>query len=118
MQWESFDSDSRHVSHNYLPPKVRQSSILTEQILEEISKSITNFKPSKSLADLMESSPASRNSDEPAAEIDVVISGGGLKHFFMVGAAYVLKKALEKNNVRIARIRYDRYQMPYDIIYI
>jgi predicted acylesterase/phospholipase RssA len=62
------------------------------------------------LADLLESSQHNGINDsryddqEPSLEIDVVISGGGLKHFFMVGAAYVLQKHLRKHNVRIARI--------------
>ena len=40
----------------------------------------------------------------PAAEIDLVISGGGLKAFFACGAADVLKHALYTHNIRIARL--------------
>jgi hypothetical protein len=40
----------------------------------------------------------------PVAEIDLVISGGGLKGFFMCGAAHVLRKELAKRNIEINRI--------------
>lgn len=40
----------------------------------------------------------------PVAEIDLVISGGGLKGFFMCGAAHVLRKELSKRNIEINRI--------------
>lgn len=40
----------------------------------------------------------------PAAEIDLVISGGGFKGYFMCGAAHVLTKELAKRNMRINRI--------------
>ena len=38
------------------------------------------------------------------AEIDLVISGGGFKGYFMCGAAHVLTKELAKRNMRINRI--------------
>ena len=38
------------------------------------------------------------------AEIDLVISGGGFKGYFMCGASHVLTKELAKRNMRINRI--------------
>jgi len=40
----------------------------------------------------------------PKAEIDVVISGGGLKGYFMVGCGYILMGQLAKHKINIARI--------------
>lgn len=66
------------------------------------------------LADLHEnstfkhgSSRSGRNSYEefkPIAEIDFVISGGGMKGYFATGCVDVLKHALDHNNMRIARL--------------
>jgi predicted acylesterase/phospholipase RssA len=36
-------------------------------------------------------------------EVDVVISGGGLKGYFVTGASYVLHKSLSKNGITVAR---------------
>jgi hypothetical protein len=67
----------------------RDSIILTEKILKKISGSIQTFRPSKSLAEL--SSPRSivrTLSPEPIAEIDVVISGGGMKCYYVAGISF------------------------------
>ena len=64
----------------------RDTIVLTEKILKKISASVVTFRPSKSLAEL--SSPRSvdvSNSPEPVAEIDVVISGGGMKCYYVAG---------------------------------
>jgi hypothetical protein len=37
-------------------------------------------------------------------EIDLVISGGGIKGYFMTGASHILKHELKKQNIRIRRI--------------
>jgi hypothetical protein len=37
-------------------------------------------------------------------EIDLVISGGGIKGYFMTGASHILKHELRKQNIRIRRI--------------
>jgi len=42
--------------------------------------------------------------EEKDVEIDIVLSGGGLKGYFVNGAAYVLLKELKKRNVKIARV--------------
>jgi hypothetical protein len=34
------------------------------------------------------------------ADIDIVISGGGLKGYFMVGATFILAKEMKKRNLR------------------
>mmetsp|Transcript_25536 Transcript_25536/g.47872 ORF Transcript_25536/g.47872 Transcript_25536/m.47872 type:complete len:384 (+) Transcript_25536:84-1235(+) len=83
----------------------RDSILLTEKILHKISSSIHTFKPSKSLAEL--SSPraiARTDSPEPIAEIDVVISGGGMKCYYVAGCLAVLQEQLAKNNVKVARV--------------
>lgn len=82
----------------------RQSTILTLNLLEQISCSVSSFKPSSSLAELALLQKEKMKSEEnPIAEIDVVISGGGMKGYFMVGAVYILAKEMIKNNVKIAR---------------
>ena len=82
----------------------RQSTILTLSLLEQISCSVSSFKPSSSLAELALLQKEKYKSEaNPIAEIDVVISGGGMKGYFMVGAVYILAKEMIKNNVKIAR---------------
>lgn len=119
----------------------RQSSNLTVSIIQQIKNSISNFKPSRSLAQIVKptsnyrsqmfslidqdeydnvfvndqhyrsstslnchSSPGSRDITAARVEIDLVISGGGLKGYYMTGCAGVLLKQLEQNHIRIARI--------------
>lgn len=78
----------------------KKRNILCEQLLDVIRASVLSFKPSKSLASLRDLECKS----EPAAEIDIVISGGGLKGYFMTGCSHILLHELEKQNVQIARI--------------
>lgn len=96
---------NHHRFHKFEP---RQSTTLTLRLLEEIRKSISSFRPSMSLAmlaaskshasmlslgDLLSSQPSSASTPDtvlsdsfhPKAEIDIVISGGGLKGYFMSG---------------------------------
>ena len=92
---------------------IRPHVRLTLKLLDEISKSIAVFRPSKSLADLTKRK-SSKNMFQldvaytdaalPAAEIDIVISGGGLKGYFMCGAVSILKHELQRYNVKIARV--------------
>ena len=111
----------------------RVSSIkLIESMLDTIADSISTFRPSKSLAfislqqdqiirpDLTDQDEIGSESDDSssrygtiatvpasssaAAEIDLVISGGGFKGYFMCGAAHVLTKELAKRNMKINRI--------------
>lgn len=51
----------------------------------------------------LEGISASVHDAPPIAQIDVVISGGGLKGFFACGAARVLQQELDANNITIAR---------------
>lgn len=78
---------------------------LCKQLLDVIRNSILTFKPSKSLSCLNDiSHTKSFDSVTWAAEIDIVISGGGLKGYFMTGCSHVLKDQLSKQNVHIARV--------------
>jgi Patatin-like phospholipase len=116
------------------PSERKQSIKLIEVLLDTIAESVSTFKPSKSLAiisrkhdeetraaEYFDSLPqpddsgsendnaslrgSSKGSLSPAvAEIDLVISGGGFKGYFMCGAAHVLTKELAKRNMRINRI--------------
>lgn len=78
----------------------RRRNHLCAQLLDLISDSVMTFKPSKSLGSLMEA----RDYTAPAVEIDVVVSGGGLKGYFITGCSHILKKELAKQNVKIARV--------------
>jgi len=72
-------------------------------MLESICGSVSQFKPSNSIAasmDLMRGAGI----QVPEIEIDLVLSGGGLKGYYMAGASYVLLNELEKQNVRISRV--------------
>ena len=81
-------------------PKYRSTVALTQRLLAEIGGSLKVFKPSKSLSMLSQLSEG----DQAAAEIDIVISGGGLKCYFMTGCYEILCHELKRRNVRIARI--------------
>ena len=61
---------------------------LLGSLLDSVSASITTFRPSPSLADL----PSGGLCKE---EVDVVISGGGLKGYFVIGARKVLETQFE-----------------------
>ena len=68
---------------------------LLNRLLTVVSESITTFRPSPSLADL--------SGHGPPEEIDVVVSGGGLKGYFLIGARTVLESQLERRNLRVRR---------------
>ena len=103
------EDSSYRVYKGIIRPHVR----LTLKLLDEIGKSIAVFRPSKSLADLTKRK-SSKNMFQidathtdpalPAAEIDIVISGGGLKGYFMCGAVSILKRELQRYNVKIGRV--------------
>jgi len=90
-----------HLSAVY-PIDDRKRNELCRQLLHLISRSVLSFKPSKSFAslDLMSEAQPKRE----AVEIDIVVSGGGLKGYFMSGCSHVLQHELAKQNVKIARI--------------
>ena len=108
-----------------------QSIKLIEGILDTVADSVRTFHPSKSLAiisrvhdreikaaqyfdtlpqhddsgsEVSDNSPGEVTKESAVAEIDLVISGGGFKGYFMCGAAHVLTKELAKRNMRINRI--------------
>jgi predicted acylesterase/phospholipase RssA len=93
------ESDSPRSPKNV---KFRPMVALTEQLLEQISSSLKVFKPSKSLS--MLNKLTEDYEKEAAAEIDLVISGGGMKCYFMTGCYAILCQELKKRNVKIARI--------------
>jgi len=86
----------------YSPP-ARPMVELCEHLLGEIGKSLKVFKPSKSLAMLSSLSSESLK-DKGGAEIDVVISGGGMKCYFMTGCHSILSQELDRRGVKIARV--------------
>ena len=98
----------------------RQSTYLTIRLLNEIKLSIRSFQPSKSLqvltslqstislddsmTNLLTMDTQQPKQKKPTAEIDIVISGGGLKGYFMAGCSSILLSELKKNRVNISRI--------------
>ncbi|RYH24379.1 hypothetical protein EON65_16790 [archaeon] len=84
---------------NY-PIEDRKRNQLCVKLLDVIKNSVTSFKPSQSLASL---SLLGQN-QKPAVEIDVVISGGGLKGYFVTGCSHIMKHEFERQNIKIARV--------------
>lgn len=84
------------------PIEDRKRNELCRQLLDLISRSVLSFKPSKSLSCLDGMSDLQPKRE--AVEIDIVVSGGGLKGYFMSGCSHVLQHELAKQNVKIARI--------------
>lgn len=85
----------RHtLSMSNMHPVLRNNIILTCQLLDQISDSIAVFRPSKSLADMNDVSDRLPPGVvvKHHAEIDIVISGGGLKGYFMAGAGRILTR--------------------------
>lgn len=88
----------------------RSSTALTLRLIDQIADSVEVFKPSASLYALSRlgndtddvNSQSAANKDP--VEIDVVISGGGLKGYFACGALSVLETHLLKQNMRISRV--------------
>jgi hypothetical protein len=93
--------------------KFRASTVLTEKIIAEISDSVRVFRPSKSLHELVsghegqageEDEEAAAAAPSPTATIDLVVSGGGLKGYFVCGCVSVLQRQLASHNIHIARV--------------
>ena len=108
----------------------KERTALCSALLDQISRSILTFRPSESLynldkmvmyeseeeqydrgLDLDDENQAQYNDTaQPTVlpgdpvEIDIVLSGGGLKGYFMVGASNILMKELDKRGIGIARI--------------
>lgn len=84
---------------------LRTSSQLTEKILRSIANSVPIFRPSQSLAVLSEDALSSpESSDSSIADIDLIISGGGLKFYHVMGSIAVLQKQFQQNKIQIARV--------------
>jgi hypothetical protein len=70
----------------------------------------SNSNSDSNISSISSSSSSSNNSsysnlkhNDPPIEIDLVISGGGLKNLFMVGSAFILQQEFERHNIHIAR---------------
>ena len=97
------DTQKNSKNRNLDNPMERSArSALTQQLLEAVTMSVTTFRPSESISALV--SMDSRQHAQPEIEIDVIITGGGMKGYFMAGASHVLLRELEKQNVKIARV--------------
>ena len=87
-----------------LPPR-RSRVLMVENILEVIKESVVGFKPSRSLGMLKDLEEGQGiDIENLAAEIDLTISGGGLKGYYCVGAVHVLLRHLHANNIGIRRV--------------
>lgn len=90
---------------NPIPGDFRQNferTSLCARMLKNVSDKITTFRPSESLHNLR-SNVMDGDEAEPV-EIDVVLSGGGLKGYFMAGCSQVLRSELAKQNITIGRV--------------
>jgi hypothetical protein len=110
-----FDEEVPLNDEESVVPKMRPSTYLTIRLLREIRSAISNFRPSQSLAMLstvksyqsvlsLDDTSQLNNETEAKAEIDIVISGGGLKGYFMAGCAEVLLSQLMRHKISISRI--------------
>ena len=88
----------------------RASTVLTEKIIVEIAASIKVFRPSRSLHQLVTDREEGRAGGDGGADssgaisIDLVVSGGGLKGYFVCGCVSVLQRQLASHNMHIARV--------------
>lgn len=87
-----------------MPLEDRKRNKLCMKLLDTINHSVTTFRPSESLACLKAIKSTETVHRPPPVEIDVVVSGGGLKGYFMAGCGHVLLHELEIQNVKIARV--------------
>jgi predicted acylesterase/phospholipase RssA len=86
---------------SYSVGKDNKRHYLCEDLLDTIKNSVTTFKPSRSMASL---ALLEETENTPATEIDICVSGGGLKGYFMTGCSHILQYELQKQNIRINRI--------------
>ena len=101
--FEDHNYNSRNAGlENPIPRSER--ALLCGRMLEGVFTSTTKFKPSASIAATLDLMQYATQREEPQIEIDIVMTGGGLKGYYMAGASYVLLHELEKQNVRIARV--------------
>lgn len=98
------DTQKNSKNKNLDNPMERSArSALMQQLLEAVCESVTTFRPSASISALV-SMVGPLHTAQPDIEIDVVITGGGMKGYFMAGASHVLLRELDKQNVKIARV--------------
>jgi hypothetical protein len=89
--------------------RARPSVELAVRLLETIRASMTNFKPSKSLeflaalGDTHEDAYTEVN-PTPVATVDIVISGGGYKGYYICGAMHVFMRELAMKNISLGRV--------------
>jgi predicted acylesterase/phospholipase RssA len=94
-------SNFRELGEKYVQPSQaseahhERDSALLCTLLAKVNESVCSFRPSPSLANLDHSA---------TEEIDVVVSGGGLKGYFLIGARSVLETQLSLRNLKIARV--------------
>ena len=75
---------------------------LCKALLDEIQESVSVFKPSKSLHALTSLEISDR--DESQAEVDLVISGGALKGYYVAGCSHILQAVFRQQDIRIMLI--------------
>lgn len=71
-------------------------------LLNHVNESIRTFRPSPSLANLPQAGGST--AADGCEEIDIVLSGGGLKGYFVIGARAVLEAQLQQRGLRFRRI--------------
>ena len=96
------DSNFEALGAHYVKPSCdvesthQRDAALLSQLLTTVDDSVSSFKPSPSLADLRR--PAGK-----MEEIDIVVSGGGLKGYFLIGARHVLERQLSSRGLAVRR---------------
>jgi predicted acylesterase/phospholipase RssA len=68
------------------------------RLLDAVDATVSHFRPSPSLADVAGSG------NLPRPVVDLVISGGGLKGYSMVGATLLLRRHLERRGIDLGRV--------------
>lgn len=95
---------NREPRHPAYPAEDKRRNDLCVKLLDVIANSVTTFRPSESLSCLSHGYNKDFKQGPPAAEIDIVISGGGLKGYFVTGCSHVLLKELNRQNIAVNRI--------------
>ena len=84
----------------------RRDYLQLQRLLDDIDDNATEaFQPSPSLANIpLASSLSPPSSPPPSQGIDLVVSGGGLKGYTVMGASLILRRQLQKRGLHIARV--------------
>ena len=88
------------VERTRMPTKNKHA--LCKALLDEIQESVSVFKPSKSLYAFSNLEICDR--DHSQAEVDLVISGGALKGYYVAGCSHILQAVFLQQGIRIMRI--------------